>query len=865
MSQWNPNSDCVTGLEWAPVRQIDRPVAGRGTEAVAWTLASDVTEDVTSAWTFASGQVQNAYDTLDVYDTDAMPRVDLRVKRSWYTAGSSFGQVRQQGGLYYTTLPSPYPVGTYNVGGNTPTYYSYVNSPTYTAGSYQGLSLFLGTTWANPVFLLNRNFFGLTTFPEQYASSVARWAQWSFHANSLAPSGTPRITGLTVGCVAQRLVEPLAVGSEQDQPYRIRPALLMLRPGSSTQTLFMGQYRFMPNSPEVVSYTWPLNPVTNRPWTVTDLGTFANGGTSAISWFMSRPDDGAVIAVTAGAVYEAWADVSYGTETRVAIGARKAARQVPGWNGWDLTTTTGATWSKQADKQYLFVQSYSEQEAVDRQPTGDPRGLTLRALGGNATGASLGVQEVTPDYSEVAPYRVGAETGYHPAFLLQNSEGLLSGSQPYAVGGGGYEAIVGPGEERLATLAGAFTIGESRGRLWLRGQAEQRPDAALVMTFYAFVDDEILPDPVAVGRIEPDQVARPSVYDPIEFALLNVDGPWPSGTAGLLISFGYEGTSGNGWDLLVATTGAGLGVAVPPSVSLAEMGFGGTGVLWLDPTYNADVALVLGNPPSAPTGVSAVAELMPTGTPGVVLSVPIAADNECDTYQRVQVERLNDGQWSRTHDVVVDNVADLAIVVDVEVPRNAEVSYRVRGVGASGFESEWTETEPVELQDTRCGYVIASNHVNLTEALPVWYDDLAPRIYLPVETVRFVRFEGQDGSSPLRTDQDELEAFTATLLVAADGAASSTPTPDQLPAQGRAAFDPLLWYIGNKRMPDGTLLRPPYVAVADNDGRVWYGVVSVSSLQRLEPGGQYTAAVRVEATRREPLPSDQVFLEETGS
>lgn len=871
---WNPNSsdNCAVGLEWAPLRQADRPVTGVASSSYSWLMESSVTEDIDRLYTYSAVEVPSAYDVIDIYEVGDLAPVRPVVASYPYTSDASFGFVRPTGGRFYAAdsrtesviqarmdLPSP---GI--------KWHTLIDDNPLVAGTYRGRNNFITSTFDDAVPIVNRQFIGLTAFPSlldpiggDYASS---FSQWTFHANSLNTGTTgKRILGLTVKCLCQRLVDPRARSSEFDQPYRIRPAIIV--GGVNT----FGQAQLMPSTPGEVSFTWPQNPVTGRAWTPTELAAFSGSvATSGIAWLMSRPDDPAVRQATAGAIYRATAEVTFADETRVAQAIRTQARQNVGWNEWQVTAIGGGDWGKVATEDYLLNDRLNAQQAVDWRPALSTTGLSVRALG-DATGTTNGVYEVEPVYVGQIPRSVGVETGFTPAVVLRNPVGdggaLSTDGNPYSVIYDDREVqVIRPdGQDTVAQLVLLdFDDGAVDSvKLWVRSENGQRPTGQIVVKVLDSAS-------VLLETSEPftgDELVSPTVWQQVTLEFVSPS--WPSGADNYVIT--VEASGGTvGWQVLSLTDGTLEPGATTLDIVPGNVTFGGTGYSANggDPfavRADADVSIVLGRTPQIPSGLDAQPDSDDPLGPSVTIEWDGNPTDDCSSFGRYELQRAAQTTTGTVYDFQtvfitdVDGTETVYEFTDYEAPRNADVSYRIRMVSDIGFASDYSGTQTVTLQDDRCGYWFRTN---LAPHLNVWLDDIGQRDFTFPERTTFFEFEGRDGVEQVRGLTDLLDRFRLTVLIAGKGATAPTFVTGSNGLLGRAIFDVVLVLAGNKRAQDGTLYRLPWVTVCDQDGRNWFAALVTPQASRVEPAGQYTAIVEVTELTRTPPP---VTLVDVGS
>ena len=895
---WNPNraAGCVYGMEWLPQRQADRPVAGTGGGSYSWTLDSTVTESIDRLWTYSGLAVPNAYDTIDIYETgDVEPVI---VQRDTYIVtgdGNAARRIRPTGvaftdkwngggGNNVMTL-----VDNTRLTGAAPTnlnrtWTSLVSDTTFTAGSFVGfLSLVpnIPGAFSDPVQTLNNEFIGLTPFDaDWYAVGTpytSQFSQWSFLVNGLETGlAGRRILGLTVSCIAQRIIDPRALSSEFDKPIRMRPAIYV------GGTLVWGQASLAPAQPQTISYTWFTNPVTGLPWTDTELQAFDS--TNEVLWLMSRPNDPQVIENVGGAIYQVSASVTHCEETRVATARRVNAQQVHGWNEWDVTALAGGSWSKATSETYLMNARLDEQQAVDWRPTLSNEGLSMRALG-DGVGDANGVNEVVPDFIDGVPRNVGDPTGWAPTVVLQRTDDDYSvDGQPYSV------------------LRDFYTLGIVRDPgqtlLWQTLELDTDPDR---LRFYARSESASVPQNNLVVYVldsGANAVARTDVVTP---AMLNQPGDWQLfdlpltvltawATPDVYVALAVVDGDGTGWSILTLTDGSDEPGAAPadPVYPGREIGFeatgaGGPGSL---PAAGGEpgafrsgtaTSLACGVAPATPDGLTATyygfddGDPLATGLPCVELEwAGLTGEETCSTVAYYEVQRRSivldsDGDdiagWATIFRAEVDGTAESYTAYDVEGPRGSTggttIYYRIRLVATTGFASDWSDLAAVTPDpDDWCGYLFTSNE---SPAGSMWFTDVGERDYAMLETVRYFEFEGRDGAVPVRGLTDRLDEFDVQLMVGADGARGHLPDITSFTERGRQRFAELSAFAGNKLVagadefpaPLNRPLRFPYLSVTDNRGNRWFASVETPRGVEQEPGGRhfYRASVR-EVTRQ---------------
>jgi uncharacterized protein (UPF0297 family) len=827
---YNPEATCVRGLEWFPTRQVDRQIGGVGDQSYSWVVDATSDDDVEAFYTYSRQDLFDALDTIDVYRVGDLTVPDVQVNRQWYSGNVTARNVRPAAGVYDAGEDR-----TDNSVNTSVDYAAIVSTDPMVAGRYNGATLSF-PTWSNSVPIANRSFIGLLSSQVDFSPWNSTFSQWAFTVDDLDADLTGRrVLGLTVSCLCQRLVNPLVRNTEFDQPYRIRPALIV------DDVLYFGQFRIMPNTVQEVSYTWFLNPATGLAWTEAELAAFAS--TAAVAWLMSRPAGIRIQNRTAGAIYQAWASVAHAQETRVATARRVTQRQTVGWNAWAVEAIGGGDWSKEADTAYLFNAAVAEQEAVDRRPSGRQGNLSMVALGDARYVPSGLLREVTARFKDGIPYGVTATGAYSPAFAMLNDDGVLTAeSQVYATADG---ASSFPNIVQYDNPLGQFITFDAdvdtptKVRFLVRSETDDTPTSPLSVAVF---DDVFNPEALTTP-VDPSELENPSQWTVFERDLTET--AWTGGDLTHVVAF-FADTPGVGWQVQVLSaedpTGADLfadGTFQGVNGVVAASGLG----------VDADACVVLGAAPAPPTGVDATA--VNDDCFSYVQVEWVAPDGgDCDEVDRYEVQRQNsDGSWDTIYVVGPDTTS----VDDFEACRNATSVYRVRQIATTTFTSDWSEPVSATTSDDCCGYVFTSNQL---PELAVWYDDLGQRTYQPIEQIAYYTFEGRDGSEAVRPLRDALDVIEVTLFEAGFGAADPSQNAADLVVQGRRVFDPLLVLAGNKRDRDtGLLVRLPYLAVLDNQGNRWFASVETNDAVYNASGGRYVqqAIIREVTTTAAPV------------
>lgn len=890
--RWNPNADdeCVYGLEWNPTRQVDRPIGGTGPNSYSWKLTGSVTEDIDRLYLWSPQDVPGAYDTVDVYAEDDLVAVNETTDVYPYSGDANALMLRPLGGRWFSGDSRTESVNQDRMTTETDDWYNLIQPGTPTPGTFRGAFdyglLFVGFVFDDPVPLYDYQFIGLTPVSVLYDAPLAAaspalpdyrstFSRWAFHVDNLSSNvGTDRVLGLTVSCVCQRLVDPRARSSEYDQPYRVRPFLSM------NGTIVLGQASTMPSNPQRVSFTWTRNPVTGGPWTTDDLDDFdVSTGVNAVGWFMSRPNDPQVRAETAGAIYEATAEVTHVPETRSAVAYRTTETQVFGWNEYQVEAIPGGgDWSKQDGTTYLMNARLDAQAPVDWRPTLSLAGLSVRALGAGP-GDANSFAEVVPSFAGTIPRDLGEPTGYAPACLLRLPSGsgdvCSVDSQPYAViQDEGRLGIIRPvsGQQFLWQLLpfDASVDPPTVLRFWARSENDQPPQAQIG----AWIVDESNNLEANSAVLTPDQLVSPGVWQRFELPIEEVS--WSSDATHTVLLFAFG--DGVGWQVAAYQAGEAAGALFPTGADIPSVTYGGTTLAVAaggDPftvRSFADSSINLGKIPDTPEDLTAQYDPV---TYGWDLTWSGAGEDPCSQpgYYEVQRRSTNtrasdySSDWQTVFIAEVDGTAETYSVTDFEGFRGpndgtADNCYRIRLVATTGFASEWSEEVCAETDDAElpCWYLLRSNHWP-DNSLPLWFMvDQTPRRYRLLEQVTFVEFEGRDGAVAARGLTDRLDSFEIDAIVAVSGAKDAPPLSDYGGDVGRRLFDTLAVIGGNKRDDDGRLWRLPYVSVTDEDGNRWFAVLETPTAERLEPSHRHTQTVIVREVTRTATPVTVVDL-----
>lgn len=826
-----------------------------------------------------------ADDTMDVYRVQDLTAVAPVADTRFISADASFGNTNRVGAQFGVSTDPSSTVATDEslMTFTSRNFYELGSGDPLIPNRYAGNRI-NATTWSTSTELVHREFLGLPSVPGSVTDTrAASNASWGFHVDSLDDNVDPtrRVLGLTVTALCQRLVNPGARNTEFDQPYRIR---FGVRTGGRT---YQGQVRTLPNVPQEVSFTWTVNPATGRSWTMAELADFADGGSSGIILYMSRPDERPVRDRTAGAVYRLTTTVEHVAETRVGVATRMEAAQAVGWNAWDLRAVDGEPFTWVKNEPYLFDWYRTEQEEVDRRPSLRPRNLGVRALEGS------GLPPDRPQVVETAhvagvPRSITGTTRLAPAVIPDAAWGFRDG-QPHAIIGGqrslgvvadldGFPDTLHQFVSRAADLGPDYP---DRVRVTVRSQFDELPagdllvDVVKVSAVGAFTPQTL---PV---EVRPDDLVTPRGWLRLEAML--ADSGWESLGTDVAYAIRFRATvPGTGWEVLALDTGdfepgaksspqAGLfgGATEFTAASLSLFGGGvdeDESLGSYDPGYRITTRLPaqIGVKPAVPTGFTVVtvpqgpSPLAPPGSPVVAIGWDAHDDVTCDGFGQYEVQRLSPaGEW-QTVFVVTDPT--VTSVHDVEARRNTIETYRIRHRAAHGFASDWSTEQSATLTDGLCGYTFASNEwpgsgETRFRAASVWYDDVTERRYIPTGDVQFIEFEGVDGAKAVSPFADRLDDFTTEVLVAGLGTQDPTAVPPVSNVTGRRLFDRLLVLSGNKRdVNTGVLNRFRHVAVLDNDGNRWLAQVVPEEAVRTEPSGRHVLRVRVRELTRDPQP-----------
>lgn len=895
---WNPNraDGCVFGMEWAPTRSVDRPVAGVGESSYSWTLDANVTEDIIRLYTYAPNFVANAYDRIDIYEANSL--APLNVERAYYgdiSDGTTGLFIRPSGVAFTDDFFTPGTDVMTIVGQSRLTtlgrdWSSLLNQSPFTPGVYAGYystSLTAANAFSYPMETLNNEFVGLTPWSIQNYDGVfapgsltSTFSQWAFHIDDMETGlSGKRILSMTSYCLCQRTIDPGRRGTEFDRPVRIRPALYV------NGFTSWGQAQLMPSDPGIVSYTWYFDPSTELPWSVSALQDFDSD--NELLWLMSRPNDPMVIDSVGGAIYEIGTYVEYCDETRVASARRLSGQQDVGWSEWLVRQiATSDPWEKEAGKKYFFNARLNEQQAVDWRPTLSDTGISIRALG-DGEGQASGFAEVTGEFLGPLPRGVGDETGYAPAILFEDdTNNLSSEGQPYSeIGGWGgatpnpyFGIIRDPGQPLLIQLL-EVDDEPDRVRFYARSENDQIPESNLCVYVR-----ESGTDLSVSSVVQPSDLEYPGMWQMFDLPLTSV-GPW--GTFPILAEvIIFVSGSGTGWEILSFSGPTYADGALIWATPVQDAGYPSEGTVAPQVTGGGDpfavsfestTSLNLGLAPAVPSGLAATVYGWDDVNPSLV-NVPmvelswdgLSGEEDCSEVAYYEIQRLSEitdtdfpvsSDWQTIFKAFVDGSEETYYAYDFEgfrwSPAGAKNSYRIRLVSTTGFSSEWSDVvETVPEEDDRCGYLFTSNEFFLASQ---WYMDVGDRSYNMLETVNYYEFENRDGAVPVRGLTDRLDEFKLQLMTAADGAIGYLPDISSFDTRGRIRFSRLSVFAGNKLVPLSQQvfgfnhpLRLPYLCVLDDKGNRWFSSVETPTGTEQEPGGRHFYNVNVREISREP-------------
>lgn len=473
MTSWNPNFPCAQGLEGGLNQQVDRPVTGRGPAGYAWSLSSSSKEDIDGMWTFSNGNVANALDLIDIYDTADLrpapvfesvvdhpddgsrgfildPTGDRRHTVAWWngsvmlnisshatpTAFASAGLTPQDLlGTFGNLIPATY-YATY--------YLNFTSTPLAAQED-----TFLSEGLEGAVQVPHRSFIGFTPLSRNLRL-FSNW-RWGNNISSTTypfswrgldldlPSAATRVLSVSTRALAQKIVRGDLIREFGNWPVVLQAFIF---PGatwsSSGRGTAFGKQFVLSTAPEEFTQTWFVNPFTGREWTraeLEDLEDPTSSGArlgwrirsvqSGVRWrlFTGRPatadrdrEYGAIESV-GGAIYAIEARARAVEDTRVAFAYRADNRtQKTGWNRWVVEKVGGGYWEKEAGREYLFHQT------VDEAAFGGgsvARGLNIRALSNRFGGGQAPVRERVPQFLGPVPVFAGEIRPWSPAAVLE--------------------------------------------------------------------------------------------------------------------------------------------------------------------------------------------------------------------------------------------------------------------------------------------------------------------------------------------------------------------------------------------------------------------------------------------------------------
>jgi len=814
---FNPHAPCVLGLEWRPTIEFEGLVHGLDNNVAGFWLPATATEPVEKlAFVLTEPMADTRGFLVEVYDASSL------------------------GGQVLTTEEF--------VTGST---WSSTNMTAIGAGSLEAALADDPPTWVP----------GTYTFP---SGTVINIPDDSFVRTGDGRSGMAffKFTGLIGAIPSTAVVQSVQLqfyaqtlkGVSPGQPATIIRPLVMrdaVVDASQEGNLYVG--------PGVVegTGTWTVDPSTGQPWELADVEKFDATDISGNSVGFLFPTAGSLELFTA--CYSARLVVTYtDPDPRVAVGTFDNRVAGVGYQLATMAEPDGTPdWPKVAGTDYLVL--------VRRYPD-DGRVMKLRALGYNTPGdRALAPQPLvgtTVEFNE-AHWPSAAEpvrTNALAAVLVVSGSASVD-SQPYASADGDQEwiSLAGvdpncfwsqisandPGEQDLTAAAG----GDYQYlRMIVRAAGNSYPDGDLIVTVKDRADDSTVLGPLT---LEPfyTLLAPFDAWQLVEYVFPAAATVAP-GTQ-LYVELTSVADRSNGWHVQALSSVSQLPVNAPPT-GTDDITYGGTvdTAHWrsvLIARDGVDYAITLSTLPPTITGLAAVVSATDC-TDSVEVTWDAPASLDCGTvFGGYELERYADTapEW-----VPVATVWDAATLTwtDLEAPRNATVSYRIRQRRLDGAPSLWSDVAEVLTTDGCCGYRLSSNEAGIS----LWYDDLGHRVYRITDHTTFVEYEAQDFAAGFQELQQRPDVIDIELMVAAEGATDGTPVAAA--PGGRDVFAPALELMGAQRQADGTLLVLSYLAVADETGHVWYGTVKPNEAVREEPGGLYTLKVTLTQTAGRPIP-----------
>lgn len=745
MTNYNPHSACMVGLEWFAYRdsifECDSAL-----RAVAAKLVAETTDTIESVWTALSavtGELGGSALSLEVFDitaTGVFPQPALAM--STYYPSSD---------LYVAVPPwTPGAFGPFNgwnpaLGGAGP-FWDAINSPTLTPYTWP-LS---GQPVDNDQFVFN--FFGLgfdfaTRFGGVTGTQAGRWIT--------------RVRARTV--VAQYYA------ADVPGPVTIKPYLWI------NGQKFAGEPQSVTftQGPVELVYDWYANPATGLPWTATDIDDFDTAGGSpsnGIGW-IAQPTNSANNLAT---ILQGQLQIeSSATDPRLAIAALWQPSPTQGWHEFALKDPADGTASDitfVAGNTYLFL---------IRRSTGLANFSLIRVEDPDAfLPGPPNWSSYTPKIDTVSHRAIslGTESGAAlPISLVRNTSAVSLDSQPYMT--------TSPleGLDQWPLLNEYYD--NSPVNVDLSMQQDFTPvtvdDYGWIFVLLAMVSESSDGDLEIVIRDRGTDTQQGSTVVITAADLVAPRHRWqrvgmrlPTTLAALTAQQYYfditsTASPDQGWLVQVLNSGIEPPPTGPPAGSSDANFGGGVDTLWIgDPLVSMpemDAAITISILPDAPANLTAVSDGESCCMDHIIVEWDEVPGLTCGGFLAYELQRLDrpSASWQRIAYITDE---DAITFNDWESRRNMEASYRVRVFRADGTPSDWSDTaEATALMVNCAGYMFTSNE---DPTLSAFYQDIeGVRQYGYPTNIDTFQPEGQDGQIVYREIQDRFRTFKRRLRV----------------------------------------------------------------------------------------------------
>lgn len=615
----------------------------------------------------------------------------------------------------------------------------------------------------------------------------------------------------------------------------------------------------------LVVATWPNNPVTNMPWTTTDLGAF-NAGAYQIGcrWGFDLP----ALQRTVGGYLVSFAlEVVAVTEKRLfSFGGAAAKDDSPAWfisDDCEVPSGSGSHSISDGDELVFIVRRFRKDSGLDSLNFLTQRmQMQLPQATWDCDDAAEGSVEALGPFGEPVGSRV-VHNQIAPVLLRDGGTWGAAGLWPYPKMQVGqcYNGVT----QRQEITPGSTTTYDFIRFFAYPGSATASDTFDLTATVNGAT--------ATLTRADFDELPKLSEVSPgieMKEVTLAFDSPVSlTGSTQYDVDFTCPAAGADeaskGWVILGLQAGSGV------SAELADVAtFGGTtdsgespagtnddGLDWLVTVFDA---------PAAPSTVTA--ELVTTtnpddGTAGWLEDFAYAsltwADPGQGSYTLLHYEvqrREGAGDW-----VTIAKLTDQGATInfnDYEPLRGVNLQYRVRQVMTDlPVVSDWTVSNgvvlPDELDNDRCYVWFSSNedsglNVALQATRPLQFS------FLDADQVQLVPIYNRDYPLGFRATEKVGVQWELSLIVHgrdSNRGAQTVDTGDDANASGgAAAFNRL------RALAEDTSI--PHVTAVDSYGNRVIGVLQVTSGTVDNPGALYLAAATMRPTQAEPTPYEGI-------